>query len=374
MNVQKHFYFSSLDGLRFFAFLLVFLHHTTFYINSTLVGNFIFSFFNKNGWIGVAFFFVLTGFLITLLLLDERKRNGFFSFKNFLIRRALRIWPLYYLAIIFGFFIIPFLYTNVFSQQFSFNEISPGLPWYLTFSGNWYVALNGYADSNSRSISQLWAISLDQQLYFIWPMVLLFAKSFKSLLVINLSTIFISISIRIYLKSTGVEHPGIYANTFSWLEAFAYGALAAQLLFFKSGLLSKMKNIFSLHFQLISIIFLTGFLYLATLDDRLAIRNGVWGYTVIGIISAYLILSLITNSSALSKFMENKYLGYLGKISYGLYIWHILALEILFFLIPNHNILLVIFGLPLTILFGIISYKYFENPFLRLKNKFTEFR
>src|SRR3989344_8628341 len=112
MKPQDKIYLPSLDGLRFLAFLLVFLHHTTFYINPALAQNFLLIFFNKHGWIGVDIFFVLTGFLITLLMLDERDKNGHFSIKNFLIRRALRIWPLYYLSILVGFFLVPILYSN----------------------------------------------------------------------------------------------------------------------------------------------------------------------------------------------------------------------------------------------------------------------
>src|SRR5437868_2879263 len=101
---ENRFYYPSLDGLRFFAFLLVFLHHSLLdWTSPNPLINFFLIAIEKNGWLGVDLFFVLSGFLITTLLLKERSDNGNYSLKNFWIRRALRIWPLYYLALIFGF-------------------------------------------------------------------------------------------------------------------------------------------------------------------------------------------------------------------------------------------------------------------------------
>ena len=303
-------------------------------------------------------------------MLDERDKNGHFSIKNFLIRRALRIWPLYYLSILVGFFLVPILYSNFFKRSFPFEQIAMSLPWYLVFLGNWSVAFNGFLDSGSRTLAQLWAISLDQQVYFIWPLLLILGSSFKKLLVVNISVIIFSILTRIYLKGINIEHPGIYANTFAWLEAFALGGLAAQLFLYKKEFLSKVKYLFSGYFQILFVIFIIGFMYFATAENRLGIRNGVFGYSIISLYSSYLILNLIISPSKLSKFLENKVFSYLGKISYGLYIWHLLVLEILFFIIPSKNLLVPLLGLPLTILLGTISYKYFEKPFLKLKERF----
>src|SRR5579872_3871567 len=89
---NKRLYFPALDGLRFLAFLLVFLHHSIFYSSPNLVLNFFLIAIEKNGWLGVDLFFILSGFLITTLLLKERQEFGKYNLKSFWIRRALRIW------------------------------------------------------------------------------------------------------------------------------------------------------------------------------------------------------------------------------------------------------------------------------------------
>src|SRR5688500_5665020 len=116
----KDSYFPAVDGLRFFAFFIVFLHHTLLNISSTnpLLNGFL-VIIQKNGWVGVDLFFVLSGFLITMLLLKERQKFGRYSLRNFWIRRSLRIWPLYFLGLLFGFFIFPSLDTQLTGASYS---------------------------------------------------------------------------------------------------------------------------------------------------------------------------------------------------------------------------------------------------------------
>jgi peptidoglycan/LPS O-acetylase OafA/YrhL len=367
-------YFPALDGFRFFAFMLVFFQHTTFYIKPELVNPILYKFFNNNGWVGVDIFFALSGFLVTYLFLLEREEHKYFSFKNFWIRRALRIMPLYYLAIVVGYFAAPFLYNLIFNIQIPNLEktISTYLPWHMVFLGNWAEARFGW--ESLRGVSQLWAISVDQQFYLIWPLVLLLTRSFKSSIFASLLFITFAIVFRFYLVSTTTNHPGIYTNTFARMDTFAFGAIIAQVLFFKPEIFKKIKALFSLPALIILTISFILFLYYSSLDNRLAVRNGVWGYTFVGIFSSYYILYFLEDRSTLVKLFSNKILTYLGKISYGLYIWHILSLEILFYLIkdPKINLLIPFIGLPLTIFFAVITFHFFELPFLNIKKKFKK--
>ena len=262
-------YFPALDGLRFFAFFFVFLHHVTFYLREDISKNIFWKFFQDNGWVGVDMFFVLTGFLVTLLLLEERKVNGQFSFKDFILRRILRIWPLYFLALSVGLAIA------------MVNGLKINFPWHLVFLGNWGIVLNGYGAS--RHVSQLWAISVDQQFYILWPLLLLFLKNFKNSLFVAIIIILSSILLRMFLVNSRIQHPAIYVNTFARLDTFMFGSILGFVLFYKPNFLKKIKNLFSPIFQILSITGLVIFLYFVSLENRLAIRNGVFGYLVISV-------------------------------------------------------------------------------------------
>src|ERR1700693_6351175 len=114
MEVGKKGYFENLDALRFFSFLFVFLFHTKFYewVHSLTSSNFFLwpaRLLSSGGW-GVKFVFVLSGFLITWLLLKEKEKNNKIDIRNFYIRRVLRIWPLYYIVFFIGFFLFPLFY------------------------------------------------------------------------------------------------------------------------------------------------------------------------------------------------------------------------------------------------------------------------
>ncbi len=232
-------YFPALDGLRFAAFLLVFFHHVTFYLKEDIYKNIFWIFFRNNGWIGVDVFFVLTGFLITTTLLTEREENNKFSIKNFWVKRILRIWPLYFLALFVGFFVAPFVFSLVFHVPFNLND-TQSLPWYVLFLGNWNVVWHGWG--NLRSISQLWAISVDQQFYIILPLLLIFAKKLKISVILDLSIIGLVIILRYILVVLGVGHPGIYTDTVARLDTFTIGILLAQILFYKPDFFDRYKQ------------------------------------------------------------------------------------------------------------------------------------
>lgn len=356
MNRAK-IYFPALDGLRFIAFLLVFLHHVTFYLSPELANNFFWKYFRNNGWVGVDIFFVLTGFLITYLLLIERGNQQKFSLFNFLKRRIFRIFPLYYFSIFLYFFIAPWIYQNS-SPRFFTNINYDSLIWHLFFLGNWHISFHGYGDL--RGISQLWAISLDFQFYLSWPIILLFLKNFRASLITTLILISLAVSTRIYLKILGVDHPGIYVNTFARLDTFLFGALLGFTYFYKPEITEKLKKFITLPFQIFYILFFITYLYFANSNNIFYIRNGIVGYLITGFLSTLIILFLIKTNSYFTNILNSKILIYLGKLGFGLYIFHIFSLEIYCYLFNLSNYLLPPLSLTTTILLAVIFNQLFK--------------
>jgi peptidoglycan/LPS O-acetylase OafA/YrhL len=373
--MKGNLYFPALDGLRFLAFLLVLFHHVSFYLGDTSSSIF-WTFLSKNGWVGVDIFFVLTGFLITILFLTERKNQSKFAFKDFFIRRSLRILPLYFLAFVAAFFLLPTLFLLIFDKY----NLNPGtveymkgsLPWYLMLAGNWYVVLNGFGDS--RLISILWAVCTDIQFYLVWPFILFFVRNFKTGILISLIIIACSMLYRWYLVNSGVPYPAIYVNTLARLDTFMFGAIIGFLIFYKDNLMGKIKLFYSWPLPILVVILLIVYMYFATLVDRQAIRHSVLGYTITGILSAFIILFCIKSKSFLVSFLNDRIIAFLGRISYGLYIWHILAILLLYYSLPNHlvNLWLPILALPLSVLLAFMSFRFYEKPFLNIRNKFIK--
>lgn len=361
-------YFPTLDGLRFFAFLLIFLHHVTFYMQQDYATNSITSFLHSNGWIGVSFFFSLTGFLTTYLLLVEKEKLGRIDIKSYQIKRILRIWPLYFIAIIVGYCFYFFI-----SGGFGKNpgeyvlDVKQHFPWFLTFLGNWGIALNSWG--GSRAISELWAVCVDQQFYLLWPFAVLLMKNFRRSIWVSLLLISFSILFRGFLLSTGTGHPQVYVNSLNWLDTFTFGALAAQILFFKPAFFEKFKFLYSTFLQIFVMAFLIVYLYVLTISNNVGSRVDVWSYSFIGLIATYLIVCGISSNSVLSIVFKNNFFVKLGKLGYGLYVWHILALEIIFYTIgkSGNDYFLIFLGLPLTVIFAILSSRLIEKPFLHLK-------
>ena len=162
--------FHSFDALRFFSFFIVFLSHLPY----TLFNNL--DFLNVDGTIGVYFFFTLSGFLITYILLFEKTTSNEFNFKNFFARRALRIWPLYYLVLLFAFcssYIISLLHLPSSNVGYEPN-------WFMSsfFLENYMVIYhNEYA--NVSPLPVLWSLCVEEHFYIIWGVLLYFIKTKK---------------------------------------------------------------------------------------------------------------------------------------------------------------------------------------------------
>ena len=370
------FYYPSLDGLRFFAFFLVFLHHSLFNLSSNnQVINFFLVIIEKNGWVGVDLFFVLSGFLITSLLIRERRVYGRYSLKNFWIRRSLRIWPLYYLALIMGFFVIPYFYSLLGWQNFSdpkynLQRISQ-LPLYLTFLGNWSVVFSSY--SAFANISHLWTISLEEQFYLVWPLVLLFIINFRRTLLAGMGILMMSIGTRLFMALNMAKHPAVYTNTLARMDTLALGAILALIFFYKPEYLRKLSWLTNPVALVSSLIIFLLFLHRIFVFNPRPLQNIIFGYPIIGLFMVYFVFTSLNPNILFTKILSFPLFVWLGKISYGLYVWHLLALDLGNRFLTNCPLAIKVFvSLLITITISTISYYLFEAKFLRLKQLFTK--
>ena len=369
---SQQIFFENLDGLRFLCFLAVFFFHSfhtefqeiksdEYYV---LIKNGIFG----NGNIGVNFFFVLSGFLITYLLIKEKEIRHKINIPFFWMRRILRIWPLYFLCVFFGFFIFP-LIKSFFGQ--TPNETAH-IFYYLTFLNNFDFIKNGLPDSSNLGV--LWSIAIEEQFYFIWPIILSFIP-IKKLWIVFIIIILGSITFRFFYQS-----PIIYEHhTLSCIGDMAVGSFGSWLVLQKPRFLEKITNlkkiqIFFIYFTFILFFFFRKELFYWNVGLKITER----------IIIAFIILLIILeqNYSTNSFFKMSKFrrLSYLGTISYGLYCLHFIGILITtnttkILNINNHLWQVIILetsiALFITILISKLSFKLIEKPFLSLKNKFS---
>ncbi|MBP6213381.1 MAG: acyltransferase, partial [Pyrinomonadaceae bacterium] len=218
---KKKVYFPNLDGWRFAAFLGVFYHHSFQTQNTVILDDPIYRALKStttNGELGVDFFFVLSGFLIIYLLITEKHVTGKIDLRNFYIRRVLRIFPLYYLCVFFGFVVFPLLKS--FFGAVPDESASPFL--YSVFLGNLDIVRNA-AMPDSGVLGILWSVAIEEQFYLVVPLVLLVVptKYYPSVfvLVIVFSLVMRGLNIDSYYY--------IKFHTFSSIGNMAVGGLAA---------------------------------------------------------------------------------------------------------------------------------------------------
>jgi peptidoglycan/LPS O-acetylase OafA/YrhL len=366
----------GLDGIRAVAFLLIFILHTDYFYF---------------GWVGVQLFFVLSGFLITdiLLRMKEKFPAGPF-FAKFYGRRFLRIFPLYYfyLALMFG---ITTALIAVGYKAGYMHRFQAHLPYAITYLYNFFNA-SSLHDADSWLIGHFWSLSVEEQFYIIWPLLIFLTpqKHLKKLFlaVILLGPVFRLLITFLYRQSFPLLSDNmpvaVYVLPFSHLDAFAFGAYASRFKFPRPKLQLLL---------LLAFIPLTGFAtqYIFTGDVGVIsalgfpypLANGfkqIWGYSLLDYFFAILIFSVV-NEGLFIRILETRFMRYLGKISYGLYVYHF---PVIWFVARIRDLgvsdeaiakpLTLLISFPLTLLIASLSYRYIEQPILELKDRWFSLR
>ena len=370
MNKDSHKikYFKELNSLRFIGFVGIFFGHVFFsndieIVNSKIYST-LYSYGKILGFISIDSFFVLSSFLITWKGLEELKVTKKFQFKNFLIRRSLRIWPLYFLVILLGFLIefIKSYYTQNISSLPSFWS-------FILFILNFDIIKNGYEFLFFMVF--MWSISVEEQFYIFWALIL---KWFQNhLLKVSLLIILISIIFRIYFIDDSLN---LNFHTVSALGNFGVGALAAIAAFRNSFLITKIRDFSKTQIVIIYLISLIIFIAIPSLQNHdlfIVIQRVLFSF-----VFAFIILEQTYCQQSIFKLSRIKYFNFFGKISYGLYCYHGIMITIVlkFSDYFSESLFTSIFIFPTlifcgTLLLSHISYKFFESKILKLKTKYT---
>jgi peptidoglycan/LPS O-acetylase OafA/YrhL len=375
------FYRPELDGLRFFAFFLVFLQHLPLpdgHFGPWTAAGLFFS-LHLHGWMGVDLFLCLSAYLIAKLLRLEWEAKGGISVKHFYIRRIFRIWPLYFLACFLGFFALPFFgyFAPSFSEPAHRELIRNYLGPYLGLAGNWAVVLHGYP--GVMFLKPLWTISLEEQFYIAGPILLALTR-FEKKAILKLSglLLILTFAARAEALMMGTHFPTIWVCTLTRLDPFILGTCLAV---FEEDLILLMRKFSAGGIALAGFAMLGLVVLLSGVEQQT--MNDIFLYFFLDLGFCCLIFSTL-RFDGLKIFFSFRPWVELGKISYGLYVYHILAycftISFLLWLRDQGNIRLGFFnleaaylliGLAVTIGISFISYRFFEKVFLNLKNRFT---
>ena len=365
-----------MNGLRFFAAYLVVIHHSEHILLKNSIQNLkAYSIFN-NGGLAVNFFFVLSGFLITYLLLKEIKLTSNIAVKKFYVRRILRIWPLYYLLVFFGTILIPlFLDTinNPYQMPYEFKDV---ILYYVFFAPFMVNIIYGH-----HLIEPLWSIGVEEIFYLMWAPLFKFLK--QHILLIISSVILIRILILASYPMLDLSDSIIRIIKMLKFESMAIGGLSAYIIFHRKKPIYQ-SVIFKKSTQVIMISFIALKLFANQyLTQNFTFFNHLYYTPIVSdllmtISFSWLIVNTSINKNAIIKF-NHKILNSLGEISYGIYMYHMLiifsiilvfkdTLKSLSFIqstILFHSLIFI--G---TIIISYLSKKYFEDYFLSMKNKF----
>ena len=343
-------YRPEIDGLRALAVLGVVFYHAEFY------------FFNNNilkgGYLGVDVFFVISGYLITSLILKELKVTGKFSLSNFYERRARRILPVLFLIIlsVTPFALIAYLPDTLIN--FSKSTISS-----IFFSSNFYFYISGQdyweISSNLKPLLHTWSLSVEEQFYLVFPLFFIFVNKFfkKHILLFLISFFFLSLILYIFFYEKNPLLTFYTPITRGW-ELLA-GAIIAWL---ESRIKKKQNFIIDEFLGVVGLVII--FYYFFYADNN---ANEQIIFSIAVVIGTTLIIWFSNNNTNINKFLSKKYLVKLGLISYSLYLWHFPIFSFTVYVFGKLNNTAMLLLIIISIIVSIITYKYVETPFRNQK-------
>ena len=350
MNLKYH---KELDGVRAIAAFMViffhFWHEGGFNLPPLLIriANF--------GRTGVSLFFVLSGFLITRILIATKESPGYFT--SFYVRRSLRIFPLYYLFLTLTFIILPIISGETFAL-FNLQIYS----W--TYLQNFAMAFR-WPHVGPR---HLWSLSVEEHFYLFWPLLIHFLSIRKIVGTIVL-IIIMALGVRYFM----VEHDyEAYYFTFARIDELSMGALLA-VLEIKNKLIEKNANKFLLISVILAIPTIAFLAIFTNMDNNIVqiVKYNLLAFTFLGTVG-YVISMRETNW--VKRFLRTRPMMFSGKISYGLYLYHPLCIATIGSIFPKMNLALnFVMAVGFTFLVASASYYLYEVNFLKLK-RFFEYK
>lgn len=354
--------FHSFDALRSISFLIVFFSHLPYEILPKTFLNYI----AGRGYIGVAFFFTLSGFLITYILLNEKKQNEKINLKKFFIRRILRIWPLFYTMILFAIaspYIVDFLGFSYADEGYTPNYLMTSL-----FLEN-YQTIFLHKFPNVMPLPVFWSLCVEEHFYIIWGL-LLFKISMKRVPYLMVFFLVIPNFFRAYFLS----HNLLFLDLSTHFDFFMYGAIPAYLYVNHKQIL--VQTILKIPIPVKMSILLMTMAFVIT-SGSMSYRESVLIEPIIlGILFGGSLMIFIPKNNFFC-ISEHHLLSKLGIYTYGLYLTHFIAINFIKKLLLKFNIgtdaflpALIIGSLTLTIAASIVCFHVIEKPFLKLKRHF----
>jgi len=367
------YYRPELDVLRFFAFMCVFITHRNDLAPIDPVANPWYHAVTMNGVFGLPVFFLLSAFLITELLQREIAATGGINAQAFYIRRILRIWPLYFL-VFFGLaalnLVVPGAGANSAGEIFSF----------VAFAGNWFITFNGW--TIEYPVIPLWSLSVEEQFYVAIPLLAVLNR--RHLVAVNIAVLIVAYAVIAYYASRftpSEPFSGQWTNSFVQFQFFAGGMLLSL------GLRGRQPE-WSWPVRVVLFAVAIGMWLIAysvfgitSYDAHSSVAHQLTGWPLV---LGGAVLMLVSVLGTPTRYVPGA-LVYLGRISYGMYLIHIIFFWIVFAKarpwmtqaatsagVPGwrDNIGMAL-AFTATVIVASLLYRYFEMPFLRLKRRFT---
>jgi peptidoglycan/LPS O-acetylase OafA/YrhL len=366
----------ALDGVRGVAILAVLAHQLCIdgYPMHRAVKDLLLPF--EAGWLGVQLFFVLSGFLITGVLLETRHAQNYWS--SFFMRRSLRIFPLYYLLLVLTFLVVPRLVDLPAAMLAEHRDAA----WYWLYASNWTALAHV---KGVETLGHCWSLSVEEQFYLLWPLVVR-AVDDRGLARLCVGVAVASLLLRVGIRLAGLNPEIAYEITPARADALGLGALAAVVVRrhdWLARLTPHLGRLMAASFALLAVTTVTG----GWLSRINPITQTV-GYTLLAVASALLIVQVTVNTARgggrLVTVLSSPLLRRFGKHSYAIYVLHLP-----FHLFVVHTLIAPRFsamsqagflGVQLAymvvatfvlLLLGMVLYRVVEQPFLDLKRFFA---
>ncbi|MGH9075958.1 MAG: acyltransferase family protein [Acidimicrobiales bacterium] len=339
----------GLDGVRGVAIVLVVAVHATYGLIPQHAGQWV-----PGGFIAIDVFFVLSGFLITSLLLEELARSGTISFRQFYRRRALRLFPALWAVMVAQ--LVYAVATGI-----PLGHDLKGLGAIALYVGNWSWNFGAIIPD---ALGQTWSLAVEEQFYLLWPLVLfLLLRKDRRRLAVGVMAALVAVALvsRILLWRAGVPYIEIYVQTEARLDSLMLGCLLA----------------FATHYgwrlpRRIELLGWTGAAGLAAVT-LLAHREDAWlyqgGFTLVALASVLVVCAALDQASTFGRLLSLRPVKVLGRVSYSIYLWHFMIFLAVDRVWPTRpSIERLVAGLGLTAVVSALSYNVIEKPFLRRKD------